>query len=265
MEQRRAETMAERKQRYEELRVRAAEVGLELPETPPWEQAGMQPPQMPAPPAITMPEMPRMPGGRSGAMTPEERDDLRAQRYQVMRERAMQRGIELPETPPWKLMSDEERQTHREKMRNMTPEERRAMHETHWQEMRARAQEQGVEMPETPPWRQAEQRRQETKARWDSYREVLDAMTLEQKEAVQAVFGQGQRQLSAPGMGHRMPPGMPMQAPFGQQDQGLPSGPGIPGYGYGPQGTDPSMYNRGPAAPWTGGRQPMYPGPAQGQ
>jgi len=198
-------------------------------------------------------------------MTLEERDARRAQRYQVMRERAEQRGVELPETPPWKLMSNEERQAHWEEMRRMTPDERRAMREKHWQDMRARAQEQGVEMPETPPWKQAEQRRQETKARWDSYREVLDAMTPEQKEAVQAVFGPRQRRLSAQGMGHRMQPGTPMQAPFGQQDQNVPWGPGMPGYGYGAQGADPSTYDRGPAAPWFGGEQPMYPGPAQRQ
>jgi pyruvate/2-oxoglutarate dehydrogenase complex dihydrolipoamide acyltransferase (E2) component len=50
MEQRHAEAMAERDKRYADLRQRAAEVGLELPETPPWAQYGM--PDMPTPPAM---------------------------------------------------------------------------------------------------------------------------------------------------------------------------------------------------------------------
>lgn len=241
MNQGRAEMMQERMRRYDELRTRAAEVGLELPETPPWDQAGFQPLQMPAPPQMGMPETA---GDDRGPMTPEERNARREERYQMMRERAMQRGVEFPETPPWKLMNDEERQAHWEKMRNMSPEERQAMREQHWQAMRKRAQEKGIEMPETPPWKQAEQRRAEMKARWDSYRATLDAMTPEQKEAVQAIYGSGQSGSAPPAMGRMTPPVMPMLAPYGQPGAGIPPGTGLPGFGY--------------------GRQPMYPGSAQG-
>jgi hypothetical protein len=210
---------------------------------------------------MSMPDMPRMPGRTTGAMTPEERDALRERRYQAMRERAKQQGVELPETPPWQLMSNEERQAHREKMRRMTPEERQSMREEHWKQLRARAQEKGIEMPETPPWKQAEQRRQEMKARWDSYREIIDALTPEQKEAVQAVFGQGQRRFSAPQMGNRMPPGMNMQAPCGRRDRGFLSGPGTPSFG--DHGAAPPAYSWGRGGPLQGAEKPVYPGPGE--
>lgn len=203
MEQRRAEMMQERKRRYAELRARAAEVGLELPETPPWDQPGMQPPQMPSQPEIAMPDMR---GGNRGAMTPEERQ---------------------------------------------------AMRDQHWQEMRQRALKQGIEMPETPPWKQAEQRRAEMKARRDSYRETLDAMTQEQKEAVQAIFGPGQTGFTPQAMDHRTPPGMPMQAPHGAQGSRFPQGWGMPGFGH---GSGQPMLRR-PAQGWYGGDQGGYQGP----
>lgn len=252
MEQRRTEMMEQRNRRYEELRARASEVGLELPETPPWEQTGVRPPKM---------AKPEMSGGMRHGMTPEDRDAMRAQRYQKMRERAMQRGIELPETPPWMLMSDEERRAHREKMRTMSPEERRAMRDKHWEEMRDRARERGIEMPDTPPWRQAEQRREEMKARWKSYEETLQAMTPEQKEAIEALIGPGRARFSPPAMVRQMPPGMPMQAPLGQQQSyGLPATPGMPGYGA--QGAGPSMFEMSHPAPWYDGEQPTHPSPA---
>ena len=154
-------------------------------------------------------------------------------------------------------MNDEERQAHLEKMRNMTPEERQAMRDQHWEDMRQRAQEQGVEMPETPPWKQAEQRRAEMKARWDSYRETLDAMTQEQKEAVQALFGRGQQRSTPPAMGRQLPPGMPMRTPYGQQGSGFPQGWGMPGFGHG--GVQPMLPGR--AQGWYGGDQGGYQGP----
>jgi hypothetical protein len=257
MEQRRAEMMEERSRRYQELRERAAEVGLDLPETPPWEQSGIQPPEMPSPPAMPVPLSRETLGKGRAGMTPEERDAMREQRYQAMRERAKQRGVELPETPPWKLMSDEERQAHWEKMRNMSPEERRAMREEHWKEMTQRAKEQGVELPETPPWKQAEQRREEMRAKWEAFRKIVDEMTPEQQEAAKAIFGRGQRQ-ALPPAGAQMPPRMPMQSPYGQ-DYGAPAGFGQgPGMrGYGPQGAGPSAGPR----PWFGAGDDMRQGP----
>lgn len=254
MEQRLADREAERNRRYEELRSRAAEMGLDLPQTPPWEPAGMQPPTMPTPPATGMPV------GRRGGTTPEERDTQRELRYQMMRERAMQRGIELPATPPWKLMTDEERQAHREKVRNMTPEDRQAMRDQHWQEMRQRAKERGVEMPETPPWKQAEQRRKEMNARWEAYKETYDAMTAEQKEAVQALFGPGKRRLGQPKTGGQMPSGMLAPAPVGPQGYGMPPSNWTPGSG--PRSANPHMFEATPGASWFGGERPEHSGPA---
>lgn len=277
METRQAEMMEGRRLRYDELRARAAEVGLTLPEVPPWEQAGIQAPEMPAP--SDMPAPPQMPSppdmsqhlappasagpkARAGK-TPEEREAIREQRYQARRERAAQRGVELPETPPWKLMSQEERQAHQEIMRNMTPEERQAMREAHWNEMRERAQEQGIEMPELPPWKQAEQRRQEMQARWEKYRTLVDQMSEEQREAAEAVFGQAGRQPEGAPMQHPMQQPMssrmPMQAPYGR-DYGMPMRPPmVPGYGG--QGTGPSMQDWGAGGPWSGGNQDWYQAP----
>lgn len=259
MEQKKAEMMAERKRRYEDLRARAAEVGLELPETPPWEQTGAAPPAMPAPPE---PPTREMSASAPGGISAEERDAMREQRYQAMRERALQRGVELPETPPWKLMSDEERQAHREAMRTMTPEQRRAMREAHWQEMRERAQERGLSMPETPPWKQAEQRRQEMQAKREEYRKIVDEMTEEQREAAEAVFGKAPRPLGPSPMGRPMTPMMPRQGRYGgdyPMPGSMPSAPMMPGYGG--RGFGPSAYERMPAAPWYGGEESMPQGP----
>jgi len=202
MDQRKAEMDAERNRRYGELRERAAEVGIELPETPPWDQAGMQRPEMPAMPAdMSAPPM-------SGA-TPAEREAARAAQYQAMRERAKAHGIDLPETPPSKIMSPEERRAQMERMRNMTPEERMAARGENYKRLRERAAAQGIELPETPPWEQAQQRRKAMQEKWESYRKEVDAMTEEQREAARAMFGGG------PGMdAPQMPMGMPMDRPM---------------------------------------------------
>jgi hypothetical protein len=185
MEKRHAEAMAERNKRYAELRKHAAEVGLELPETPPWEQTGM--PDMPA--------MPAMPEGMSTRMMP--------------------------------------------RPAQMTDEDREAMRQQRWEAMRARAAERGMELPETPPWEAAEQRRKEMQERFEQYRATIDAMTEEQKEAIKAIFGgsrapmerppmphygmpcgqyghdcsQGYGPGMAPWMGHEMVPGMMQETP----------------------------------------------------
>ena len=274
MEKRHAEMMKERGLRYDELRARAAEVGLELPETPPWEQAGMQPPEMPMP--ADMPAPPKMPEhmgmptppdmmapagseGRAamrGGKTQEEWDAMREQRYQAMRERAEQRGLDMPEMPPWMLMSQEEREAHWEKMRNMTPEQRQAERERHWQEMRERAQAQGIDFPEQPPWKQAEQRRQEMQSRWEEYRRIVEEMSEQQREAAEAIFGQANRQPPPP---PQMPPRMPMQQPAYGGDYGAPMRPMMPGYGG--QGVGPSGYEWGSPGRWYGGDEGMYPAP----
>lgn len=75
-----------RQQRYQALRASAAELGVELPATPPWESARPSP-------ALTPDAMRRM--------TPEERRSMRDAYWQQMREDAARRGIAMPETPPW--------------------------------------------------------------------------------------------------------------------------------------------------------------------
>ena len=128
--------------------------------------------------------------------------------------------------------------------------------------MRQRAQEQGIEMPETPPWKQAEQRRAEMKARWDSYRETLEAMTQEQKEAVRAIFGAGQKTPAPQAMGRQAPPRMPMQAPYGQQGPGFPQGAGLPGSGFPGFGYGRGQSVNPRSAPgWYGGDQGGFQGP----
>ncbi|WP_295384807.1 hypothetical protein [uncultured Thiodictyon sp.] len=140
----------------------------------------------------------------------------------------------------------------------MTPEERRAAREAHWKEMRARAAEHGVELPETPPWVASEQRRKAAQERFEQYRKTVEALTPEQREAAQALFGPGGRR-SMPPMPEmpEMPP-MPSRGGYGYGPQG-----GYPGYGYGygpyqggPMPYDEGDMEQGPAAP------PAPPAPA---
>jgi hypothetical protein len=187
MEKRYEEAMAARNARYEELRKQAAEVGLELPESPPWERApsmgrGMMPPMHPG---MMRPGMmgPGMPG--PGMAT----DDAAA---------GEQTGAEIEQA--------------------MTPEDWMAQREQRWEEMRARAAEQGMELPETPPWEAAQQRRKEMLERYNAYRATIEAMTDEQKEAISALFGGGMA-----GSGCRQP----MRARSGYPDYGYGGGPGM--------------------------------------
>jgi hypothetical protein len=249
MEERHAEMMEERRKRYEDLRERAASVGLILPETPPWETSAMTPPEMPKPPA--MPAMPERPGaGR--APTPEERQAMREARYEAMRKRAAESGVELPETPPWKLMTPEEREARREMMRSMTPEQRAAMREAHWAEMRERAAEEGIELPDAPPWKMMQQQRDEMRAKWESYRALVEQMTEEEREAAAAVFGRGPAARRQP-----MPPQMPVQPGYGGDLGPMPAMPRQAPY----PGMMPGQ-GRGPAAPWGGGNAPMMQMPS---
>jgi hypothetical protein len=264
MEQKREEMMEQRKRRYEELRSRASEVGLQLPETPPWEQAELAPPDMPTPPDMPAPpemaqppqvaipaQAPEAPGrsrlGRGG-MTPEQRDAMREERYQAMRKRAAEQGVELPETPPWKLMSEEERAARREMMRSLTPEQREAMREQHWKELRERAAEKGMEMPETPPWKAAAERRKERQAKWEAYRKVIEEMSDEQREAAAAVFGRPE----APP--RQMAPRAPMQAPYGAPG-------GAPYQMRNPNRMMPGYGVQGGPGPWYGGEEAVPQGP----
>ncbi|AUB79908.1 hypothetical protein [Candidatus Thiodictyon syntrophicum] len=134
-----------------------------------------------------------------------------------------------------------ERRASCDKMMAMTPEERAAMRETHWKEMRARAAVRGVELPETPPWVAAEQRRKEAHEQFEKYRKTVEALTPEQLEAVRAMFGAGDPPMQDPDWSMPPMPPMPPQRPM----RG--------GYGYGPQGGYPGY---GPG-PYQGGPGPM--------
>jgi hypothetical protein len=196
MEKRYAAAMEERAKRYEELRKRAGEIGMTLPETPPWEQSGM--PAMPMPPA--------MPEGMGPDAT-------------------------ATQTP-------------------MTPEEREEMREKFWEETRARAAEKGVELPETPPWVAAQERRKEMMERYEAYRATIEAMTDEQKEAISALFGNQSR----------MPMGRQGMPGYGPRCGQPGSCGGWPGYGgmRGP-GMMPGYPMMQPAAP----DAPEQPAPAE--
>ncbi|MBK1721421.1 hypothetical protein CKO23_04020 [Thiocystis violacea] len=135
-EQRRAEMDAEREKRYAELRASAAQLGVELPETPPWQVAESSMPAMPTPPD--------MPAGY-GRPSPEERKAMRQQREAMRAER--------------------------------------------WQRMQDEASERGMDMPQTPPWADAQKRHQDMAERFEAYRKTIEQMTDEQREAARAVFG----------------------------------------------------------------------------
>jgi hypothetical protein len=134
------------------------------------------------------------------------------------------------------------REAMREKFQSMTPEERKAMREAHWKEMRERAAERGVELPETPPWAEAEERYKAAQEQFEKYRKIVDELTPEQAEAARAVFGGGR---GGPGMGDA-PAMPPMGMPYGH------------GYGPGPQGGYPGFgpYQGGPGT-MPMGRPPM--------
>lgn len=249
MEERRAEMMAKRKQRYEELRKRAETAGLNLPESPPWDEAGFTPPEMPE-----MPEMPAWasPSGMEG-MDQEwmARREQAMQAMQAMRERAKQRAsAEGPDQAPWNLETAEERRAQMEKMRNATPEERAALRDQHWAEMRERAATQGITMPETSPWKEAEQRREARKAQWENYRKIIDQMSAEEREAAEAMFGQP----PMPPMDREMSPPMPYGQDFGAPPA-RPYPPTNPGFG------GPGYQGQGQTMPWSGGYPAQMPAP----
>jgi hypothetical protein len=140
-----------------------------------------------------------------------------------------------PAAPDWQAMR-KEREAMRERFEAMTPEERKAMRDAQWQKMRERAAARGMEMPETPPWEEAEKRYKAAQEQFDRYRKIVDAMTEEQLEAARVLFGRGE------GPAQSAPPPMPPQRP----PQGPPRG-----YGYGPQGGYPGY------GPYQGGPNPM--------
>ena len=267
MQKRYEKSLEERNARYQDLRRRAEEAGVSLPEIPPWTQqstpqppgmqradvrerlgqGGAEPPKGPVgSPAAAAPlgQPPQPPVPSAGRLSSEERDAVREQRYQQMRERAKAHGTEMPETPPWKLATDEERREHREKMSEMTPAERRTYRQEIWNKMRERAKEQGFDVSDTGPWQQPPPGPWLSEDARERYQAILDQMTPEQREAAQAIYG-------SPMPPRMTPPEWASQRPTDYGPQGY-------GYGYGappPKGTGcPSAPGRGRECPGVTGR-----------
>ncbi|MEW8029785.1 MAG: hypothetical protein AB2806_18835 [Candidatus Thiodiazotropha sp.] len=169
----------------------------------------------------------------------------REEQYQALRKRAEEAGVMLPERPPWRsemgqMMrpSMEERMAHRNKMMSMSEEELNAMRQQHYQEMRSRAEEAGIEMPETPPW---VARQQAMDVEWAKHQKVIEGMSDEERAACHAMHRRHMGMMH----GGRAGPGC---GGMGHQGCGMHQGgyaprmmPGYgPGYGYGP----------GPATPY---------------
>jgi hypothetical protein len=124
----------ERNKRYQDLKQRAEKMGVMLPEKPPWETAGSRA----MPPRHTEMEAMRKHHQEMMSMSPEEREAARAARYQEMREQAKQRGVEMPETPPWQQrqeMMEAEWSKHKAAIEGMSDEERAACHAMHRRHM----------------------------------------------------------------------------------------------------------------------------------
>jgi hypothetical protein len=126
-----AQRWQERESKYRALRQRAEEVGVMLPENPPWRSSQM---------TSFRPSWGerREHHQQMMNMSPEERDAYRMARYQEMRERAQESGVEMPGTPPWmarRQVMEDEWAKHQAIIEGMTDEERTACHAMHRRHM----------------------------------------------------------------------------------------------------------------------------------
>jgi hypothetical protein len=108
-----------REQHYQEMRERAKERGMTMPETPPWKAAGVSEEEHRA-------QMEKM-----RTMTPAQRQAHHQEMWQKMRERAKERGVDLPEAPAWSMsdtpwLSQQERERYQTLVDQLTPEQREA-------------------------------------------------------------------------------------------------------------------------------------------
>lgn len=164
----------------------------------------------------------------------------RNERYQELRQRAEKSGVMLPEKPPWETSGYgsmqqrpdmQARRKQHEMMMSMSPEERETARMAHYEEMRKQAKERGVDMPETPPWKQRQEMMDDE---WKKHQAVIDGMSDEERAACHAMH---QRHM---GMMRGRTERPMMQGPMGR---GMGPGAGQ-GYGYGP-----APYGPGPYAP----------------
>jgi hypothetical protein len=167
----------------------------------------------------------------------------RASRYEELRLRAEEAGVMLPAHPPWRTAQMEanrptadERRQHYEKMMSMSPEERDAYRLERYQKMREQAQQQGIEMPETPPW---VVRKKAMEEEWAKHQAVIEGMTDDERAACHAMhkrhrMGHGMGRGYGMGPGHGQACGYGCQGPYGNPAGMSAPAPRYPGYGYGP-------------------------------
>lgn len=153
-----------------------------------------QPAVPPAPTAVTPEPMtsPKKASEEARAQSPAELARTRAEerraamaaererRYEELRASAAELGLKLPEAPPWKSVQSGPP--------TLTDQTQASSPEARWQRMRADAANRGIGMPETPPWVEARKRRQAIEEQFARYREIVEQMTDEEREAAQALF-----------------------------------------------------------------------------
>ncbi len=177
---------------------------------------------------------------RRSMQSMEERMNAREKRYEALQKRALESGVLLPDHPTWMdkpevadlRPSMEERMERMKVLRNMNLDERDAYRLERYQDMRERASEVGLDLPEKPPWKDRPARPELSQDdEWARQQAVIDGMTPEERAACHAMHRRHMRQMG-PGRGMMQHPQMPMMPGRG-------FGPGRmmgPGAGYGPQG-----------------------------
>lgn len=234
------------------------------------EQIQAMSPAAPPPPSAPEAAGPSSEMAQLKGMTPEERSAFRAQRYQELRDRAAALGLDLPESPPWeghRRLTQEEIADYKARMRKITPEDREAYREEHYQKLRERARAAGLELPDAPPWKgpagpagpshpstaEIDRLHQEmvklrTEMR-DEIRNMYDRLGAMSPEDRQAILDLYQPQIDekwqqmARAMDQWQPPPPPRMGYGGEP----PYGPGAPGAGYGP---GPYQGQGGPMPPY---------------
>jgi len=228
-------------QHYQDLRQRAARSNILMPEAPPWDQA-----QQAA-------EQAQAEGGDAGAPRgegpavmqghPATYEAMRERHYQEMRARAEAQGMP-PQARPWDRGQQPTEQAQAEggdagaprgdgpAMMQGSSAAYEAMRERHYQEMRARAKAQGIELPELSPWREAQMEPPAAPVEdpmLAKHRQMMEAMSPEQREACMSMH-----QMQGPGW-----PSAPAYPAWGQGQPPAPAwgGPrggwgGAPGWGY---------------------------------
>jgi hypothetical protein len=236
-------------------RASAAALALVLSQTTPSRDARAEEPPAPPAQAAQAPETrvaqqtaqptPATPAEAARARADEARtamEETRKKRYQALRASAAELGVDLPETPPWESSMP----GMPEPMHAMTAEERRAMWESRWQQRRKDAAAHGIDLPETPPWVEAEKRHQAMREQFERYRQTVEQMSKEQREAAQAVFGQANRHSHQhPALNTDGRDGWHSAQPCHVNPYAMPYPPAMPGY-------DVPGYQEGPPPPQKG-------------